>query len=473
MTVESRQKAKGVIADLVASVLSILLFNIFRYEWFIDNTGSWSLIQFLTSKTVLTGSIVFPIMLLAIYYLSGAYYNVMTRSRVDELTNTVISTAIGTIIIYFTILIDDIVDDKSTTYEMLGSLWLTLTLAVGGERMYLSSRLIRRVRNCRSGYNTLIIGVTQSAINMVDKLSNSPKTLGFNIIGYVNPVADAPAQGDINLPVYPIEHIEDVIREHNVVKLIVMPHRDGIHATMRLINDLFPLGKSIFISPLLMHVISGKSSFGNVSGEPLVDVSHPDISPSTASCKRAADIVISALALTLLSPLFLAIAATILLKSPGGGILYRQERVGFRKKRFNIIKFRTMRPDAEDNGPALSSSDDPRITPVGRFLRKYRLDELPQFWNVIKGEMSIVGPRPEREYYISRIVEQVPYYSLIHNVRPGITSWGMVKYGYATTVEQMIERLQYDLVYIENISFGVDIKIILYTVRTVFTGKGV
>ncbi len=132
-----------------------------------------------------------------------------------------------------------------------------------------------------------------------------------------------------------------------------------------------------------------------------------------------------------------------------------------------------MRPDAEENGPALSSPDDPRITPFGRFLRKYRLDELPQFWNVLKGEMSIVGPRPERDYYIKRIVEQVPYYSLIHNVRPGITSWGMVKYGYATTVEQMIERLQYDLVYIENISFGVDIKIILYTVKTVFTGKGV
>lgn len=473
MTVETRQRTKCVIADVSASVLSILLFNIFRYEWFIDNIGSWSLMQFLTSHTILTGWILFPLMMLLIYYLSGAYYNVMTRSRLDELVNTVISTAIGSLIIYFVILIDDIVDDKATTYEMIGSLWLTMTVFVGSERMYLSSKLIQRVRNCRSGYNTLIVGVTQSAINMVGKINNSPKTSGFNIIGYVNPASDASACTDIGLPVYPIAEIEKVMQAHNVVKLIVMPHRDGLHATMRLINDLFPLGKSIFISPVLMHVISGKSSFGNVSGEPLIDVAQPDISPSTAACKRAADIVVSALALMLLSPLYLAIATAIKIKSPGGRILYFQERVGYRKKHFNIIKFRTMRPDAEENGPALSSTDDPRITPVGRFLRKYRLDELPQFWNVLVGQMSIVGPRPEREYYINRIVEQVPYYSLIHNVRPGITSWGMVKYGYATTVEQMIERLQYDLVYIENISFGVDMKIILYTVRTVLTGKGV
>ena len=132
-----------------------------------------------------------------------------------------------------------------------------------------------------------------------------------------------------------------------------------------------------------------------------------------------------------------------------------------------------MRVDAETNGPSLSTVDDPRVTPVGRFMRKYRIDELPQFWNVLRGDMSLVGPRPEREFYIRRILERAPYYSLIHQVRPGITSWGMVKYGYASSVEQMIERMKYDLLYIENLSFGVDIKIIFYTFNTVITGKGV
>lgn len=473
MTAETRERTKCVIADLVAAILAILLFNICRYEWFIDDIGFNNLSHFLSSPTILTGLILFPLMMTAIYYLSGAYYNVMMRSRLDELISTVLSNAIGSIIIYFTILIDDIVDDKASIYEMLGMLWLTLTLFVGSERMYLSSKLIQRVRDKKLGYNTLIIGVTQASINMVNKINSSPKTIGFNIIGYVNPTADPPTAGDMGLPVYRLSDIENVIKENDVVHLIVMPHRDGIHATMNLINRLFPLGRSILISPVLLHVISGKSSFGNVSGEPLIDVSRPDISPSTASCKRAADLLVSSLALIILSPLLLGIAIAIRIKSPGGSILYRQQRVGFRKRHFNIIKFRTMRSDAEENGPALSSADDPRVTPIGRFLRKYRLDELPQFWNVIKGEMSIVGPRPEREYYVRQIVSRIPYYSLIHNVRPGITSWGMVKYGYATTVDQMVERLQYDLVYIENISFGVDMKIILYTVRTVFTGKGV
>ena len=131
-----------------------------------------------------------------------------------------------------------------------------------------------------------------------------------------------------------------------------------------------------------------------------------------------------------------------------------------------------MRIDAEANGPALACDDDPRVTRLGRTLRKYRLDELPQFWNVLLGEMSLVGPRPERDYYVRRLVEARPAYSLVHQVRPGITSWGMVKYGYASTVDQMLERLDYDLLYLENISLAVDLKILFYTVNTVVTGRG-
>lgn len=128
---------------------------------------------------------------------------------------------------------------------------------------------------------------------------------------------------------------------------------------------------------------------------------------------------------------------------------------------------------AEDGGPALSSNDDSRVTRIGRVLRKYRLDETPQFWNVLKGDMSLVGPRPEREFYEEKIVKLAPHYVLVHQVRPGITSWGMVKYGYATTVEQMVERFAYDMIYLKNVSQSVDFKIMFFTVRTVLTGKGV
>ena len=180
----------------------------------------------------------------------------------------------------------------------------------------------------------------------------------------------------------------------------------------------------------------------------------------------------SAVALLALTPVF-AVIALLIKRDSAGPVFYRQTRVGYRKRPFGIIKFRSMRTDAESGGPALSTPDDPRITHVGRFLRKYRLDELPQFWNVLRGDMSLVGPRPEREHYVRQIVERVPYYSMIHQVRPGITSWGMVKYGYASSVDEMIERLRYDLLYIENVSFGLDIKILFHTVNTVLTGKGV
>lgn len=473
MTAENRQLTKCIITDYIAVTIAVLLFNIARYEWFVNSQDFASLSWFLSNRTIILGQIVFPLMMIGIYYLSGAYYNVLMRSRLDDIVNTIFTNAIGSVLIYFTILIDDIVDDKSEFYTMLGTLWLLLTLLVGSERLLLTTLLMRSMRSHKLGYNTLIIGVSQAAVEMVGRINSAPKTNGLKIIGYVDPCGDNQLPRNLDLPVYDILNLGEIIREKNVLKLIVMPHRDGLHATMRLINSLFPYGRSILVSPLLLRVISGKTTFDDIKGEPLVDVSQPHISPSTASCKRAADLVLSILALAVLSPLLLTIALAIKIKSPKGGVLYFQERVGYRKKKFNIIKFRTMCPDAEENGPALSSPDDPRITPIGHFLRKYRLDELPQFWNVIRGEMSIVGPRPEREYYISRIVKEVPYYSMIHNVRPGITSWGMVKYGYATTVEQMIDRLQYDLVYIENISLGVDMKIILYTVKTVFKGRGV
>jgi lipopolysaccharide/colanic/teichoic acid biosynthesis glycosyltransferase len=160
-------------------------------------------------------------------------------------------------------------------------------------------------------------------------------------------------------------------------------------------------------------------------------------------------------------------------KDSEGSVLIKQERIGYLGKPFMMYKFRTMRRDAEKDGPTLSSENDERVTRFGQIMRKYRLDELPQFWNVLKGDMSIVGPRPERKYYIDQIVKQAPYFYLLHNVRPGITSWGMVKFGYARNINEMIERIKYDILYYENMSLMLDLKIIIYTVRTILTGRGI
>ena len=235
---------------------------------------------------------------------------------------------------------------------------------------------------------------------------------------------------------------------------------------------------SLYRYKLPVKILINRQSFypkvkiNAIQGIPLVDMTANNFSDAEKNIKLVFDKAASALALLLLSPLFVYIAWRVKRDSEGP-VLFKQERIGYLGRPFMIYKFRTMRLDAEKAGPLLSKVDDERITPFGHILRKYRLDELPQFWNVLKGDMSLVGPRPERKYFIDQIVRRVPYYYLLHNVRPGITSLGMVKYGYAGNVDQMIERLEYDMLYYENMSLAMDLKILIYTVITVVTGKGI
>jgi exopolysaccharide biosynthesis polyprenyl glycosylphosphotransferase len=224
-----------------------------------------------------------------------------------------------------------------------------------------------------------------------------------------------------------------------------------------------PLDKKEILSVVDEKILRGKFLF---------DIGKSNFSVVGTVVKWLFDKVVSLLALVVLIPLFLYLAARIR-RDLAGPILFCQERIGRQGRPFMIYKFRTMVTCAEDDGPQLSMKNDPRITPFGAFMRKYRLDELHQFWNVLKGDMSLVGPRPERRYFIDRILERAPYYFLIHNVRPGITSLGMVKYGYAVNVDQMIERLQHDIVYYNRMSLWLDVKILFLTVKTVVAGRGV
>lgn len=448
----------------------MVLFNIIRYYHFAY--FPWGSVgDFLTTTPVILGIIIIPCLLLGLYYISGYYVVISPRSRIDDLLNTLITTFIASLLIYFMLIVNDSIRERGTVYELIGILWAIFFCCTFAARLTVTTVLRRSKRRDWSAYNTLIVGTLASAQKIAGRLSRQNNSREFNIVGFVTFDSADNESVPTDIPVFPAGDIERIIEEMNIGKLIVLPHPNGVNATMQLLGQLFVTGCSIFISPVLFRLISGKTSFGNVAGEPLIDISRPDISPTTAACKRASDIVGSIIALVLLSPVMAITALAVKIDSKGP-VFFLQERVGLHKRKFRIIKFRTMRPDAENDGPALSSVNDSRITRVGRYLRKYRIDEFPQFVNVLLGDMSIVGPRPEREYYIDQIVKRVPYYSLIHCVRPGITSWGMVKYGYATDVDQMVERLSYDLLYIENISMGVDLKIVAYTVKTVLTGRG-
>ena len=375
------------------------------------------------------------------------------------------------LVIYFIAIINDNIPDRLQSYELMAILFGIMFGVVYSFRFCITQIATHNIHRRIWQINTLIIGTSQAAVKLEEKLRTSNKSMGFNIVGYVESCSGHTPR-ELNLPIYPLDNLNELCEKLNIKNIIIIPHRNGMNATMNLINRLFSLDLPMYISPDLYHLLTTKARVSNVVGEPLVDISKADMSESTINIKRVSDVFISILALIIISPLMLALAILIKFDSKGP-VIYKQKRIGYHKKAFNIYKFRSMKVNAEANGPTLSSLDDPRITKLGKIMRKYRLDELPQFWNVVKGDMSLVGPRPEREFYIKQIISKAPYYSLIHQVRPGITSWGMVKFGYASNVDEMISRLKYDLLYIENVSFAVDLKILFYTIHTVFTGKGI
>lgn len=466
------QRARYVATDLVTTALAIFTFNIFRYFLMeIHERGHLTLGEFLTMPTVVIEQILLPFILLGIYWWSGYYNRPFSKSRVEEFHSTMVSSVVSTALIYFALLINDPLPARTLTYEVVIVLWGCLFLFTYIGRLILTTSSIRHMQRRDWMFNTVIIGNSPHAIKTARRLQEQPTNMGYNVVGHV-PIEGEPASTE-NHNALDERQVERLARTHNIDQIVLVPTQGSPEEkVMQLLFKYFPTGVPIRMAPTSMAFLTSHIKLGDIISEPMIDLTSPAMNDLQRNTKRIMDVLFSGTALILLSPLYLALAIAVKSTSPGP-VIYRQERVGYRQRPFNILKFRSMRVDAEANGPQLSDDTDPRITPLGRVMRKYRLDELPQFWNVLKGEMSLVGPRPERAFFIEQIVREAPYYTLIHQVKPGITSWGMVKFGYARSVPEMVERTRYDLIYLSNMSVAVDIKILLHTIKTVVMGKGV
>ncbi|HOK22197.1 MAG TPA: sugar transferase, partial [Bacteroidales bacterium] len=419
------------------------------------------------------GVIIIPFIFIFIFAFSDSYREVYRKSRLKELFTTFLQCLIAVTIVFFVVVLDDYPYYHykylyNVYFSYLGiSFSITYIL-----RLSLMSWTKKRIKKGKIVFNTLIIGNNLLAERVYNSINKDRYDTGQNVIGYVKINGGEDILKDQLPCLCELNEIDKIITEYYVEDAYIVLKPEDYDKISNVLSNRNIFDVNLYIVSDVKDIIVTSSvkihPFSNIA---YINVPKYLLSTWQSFLKRAIDIFVSVVALILLLPLLIFIAYKVKKSSPGP-IIYKQERIGRYGIPFNIYKFRSMYVNAEERGPALSCKDDNRVTPWGRVMRKYRFDELPQFFNVIKGDMSLVGPRPERQFYIDQIVKIVPYYKLLLKLKPGITSWGQVKYGYAENIEQMIERLYYDLLYLDNISLFSDLKILILTVIIVFKGEG-